>query len=79
MKQDYNMVLQLKKTLTFKGDTAFGTKEDKRRLTLLCCANMTGLEKKQLLAIRRFSLHGKTPLSYTANKKSWMTSQIFQI
>ena len=35
-----------RKTLTFKGGDAHGTKEDKRRLTLLFCANMTGLEKK---------------------------------
>ena len=34
-----------RKTLTFKGDDAHGTKEDKRRLTLLICANMTGLKK----------------------------------
>ena len=30
-----------KKTLTFKGDNVFGTKEDKRRITLLFCASMS--------------------------------------
>ena len=73
-----------RKTLTFKGDTAHGTKEDKRRLTLLFCANMSGLEKKQLLAIGRFNnprdmpSWKKRPCHYTANTKSWMTSEIFQ-
>ena len=72
-----------RKTLTFKGDDAHGTEEDKRRLTLLFCANMTGLEKKQLLAIGRFKTPRdmpswkKCPCHYDANTKSWMTSEIF--
>ena len=34
------------KTLTFKGDNGHGTKQDKRRITVLFCANMTGSDKR---------------------------------
>ena len=45
---------------------------------------MTGTEKRKLLVIRK-SLHPrsfknikKLPASYTANKKAWMSSSIFE-
>ena len=34
------------RTLTFKGDNGKGTKQDKRRITVLFCSNMTGSDKR---------------------------------
>ena len=42
------------KTLTFKNDPCVGTKQNKCRVTILPCANMTGTEKRRLLVIGKY-------------------------
>lgn len=72
------------KTLQFKNEKCVGGKLSKQRFTAFVCANMTGLEKRKLLVIgksakpRCFKNVKKLPVNYTANKKSWMTSVIFE-
>ena len=55
------------------------------RITVLCCSNLTGTDKCKLLVIGK-SLRPRCfknvnvdnlPVTYRANKKAWMTSQIF--
>ena len=55
------------------------------RVTILCCVNMTGSDKKKLFVIGKskkphcfthISVE-KLPVKYLANKKAWMTSNIF--
>lgn len=59
-------------------------KKIRNRLTVLVCANMTGSDKKSLFIIgksknpRCFKNVKKLPVDYTANKKAWMTSEIFK-
>lgn len=71
------------KTLKFKGEKCVGGKQSKERLTVLLCANMTGNEKRKLLVIgkskqpRCFKNVKKLPVRYAANRKAWMTSEIF--
>uniref|UniRef100_A0A1B6C4M0 HTH CENPB-type domain-containing protein n=1 Tax=Clastoptera arizonana TaxID=38151 RepID=A0A1B6C4M0_9HEMI len=72
------------KTLQFKNEKCVGGKLSKQRVTALVCANMTGSEKRKLLVIgksvkpRCFKNVKKLPVNYTANKKAWMTSAIFE-
>ena len=72
------------KTLKFKGEKCVGGKKSKERLTVLLCANMTGNEKRKLLVIgkakqpRCFKNVKKLPVRYVANRKAWMTSEIFR-
>ena len=68
----------------FKNEKCIGGKLSKQRVTVFVCANMTGTEKRKLSVIGK-SLHPrcfknikKLPVSYTANKKAWMTSSIFE-
>ncbi|XP_033730921.1 tigger transposable element-derived protein 4-like [Pecten maximus] len=71
------------RTLDFKGTDCHGGKRSKERLTTLVCANMTGTEKLPLFIIgksikpRCFKNVSSLPTEYTANKKAWMTSDIF--
>lgn len=71
-------------TLKFKNEKCIGGKMLKNRLTVLICANMTGSDKKKLLVIgksrnpRCFKNVKSLPVDYTANKKAWMTSTIFE-
>jgi hypothetical protein len=71
------------KTLTFKGDSCHGGKKSKERITAAVCANMDGSDKMELLVIgkfqnpRCFKNVKKLPVQYLANKKAWMTSEIF--
>ena len=71
-------------TLTFKGDNGKGTKQDRRRITLLFCTNMTGSDKRKILVIgyaqnpRGMGRHRKRPVPYKWNKKAWMTSIFFE-
>ena len=75
--------LTLDKTFKFKGKNCAGRKLSKERITVLVCANMTGTEKCKLLVIgkslkpRCFNNVNNIPVSYTANRKAWMTVQIF--
>jgi hypothetical protein len=72
------------KTLAEKGDVCRGGKLSKQRVTVLVMANMDGTDKRKLMVIGRFekprcfSGIQKLPVDYKANKKSWMTSSLFQ-
>ena len=80
--KNYNAASNI--TLTFKGDNGKGTKQDKRRITLLFCTNMTATDKRKLLVIgyaqnpRGMPAHRKRPVPYKSNKKAWMTSLFFE-
>ncbi|GFN78561.1 tigger transposable element-derived protein 6 [Plakobranchus ocellatus] len=71
------------KTLDFKGNVCTGGKKAKGRLTVLVAANMSRSEKLPLLIIGKSAKPGcfnntkKLPVEYAANKKAWMTSDIF--
>ena len=74
---------QSTKTLTFRDDSAIGTKQPKNRLTVVPCANMTGTEKRQLLVIGRYLRprcfkNAILPCKYDANARAWMTSDVFR-
>lgn len=72
------------RTMSFKGEKCVGGKLSKERITVLVCANMTGTEKRKLLVIGKFNKPRcfknvkKLPVNYKANKRSWMTSGIFE-
>ena len=65
----------------FKGETCSGGKRPKDRLTVLCGASAMG-EKLPLLVIGKYLMprcfRGENvPVTYVANKRSWMTGEIF--
>lgn len=72
------------KTLTYKGDSCAGGKRSKERVTVMVAANMTGTEKLPLFVIgkslkpRCFKNIRTLPAEYTANRKAWMTREIFK-
>uniref|UniRef100_A0A1E1X330 Putative tigger transposable element n=1 Tax=Amblyomma aureolatum TaxID=187763 RepID=A0A1E1X330_9ACAR len=72
------------KTITFKGDPCVGGKRSKERVTVLLASNMSGTERLPLLVIgkaknpRCFKNIPRLPVEYRANRKAWMTSDIFQ-
>ena len=77
-------LITARKTLTFKHDPCVGAKQNKSRVTILPCVNMTGTEKKRLLIIGRYEnpwcMKGrkhKLKCTYTSNTKAWMTSMVF--
>lgn len=69
--------------LEFKNVNCHGGKKNKERLTAMVCANMDGTEKLPLLIIgksanpRCFKNVRSFPVEYLANKKAWMTGDIF--
>ena len=71
------------KTLDFKGAICTGGKKGKDRPTVLVAANMSGKEKLPLFVIgktakpRCFNNVKSLPVDYAANKKAWMTSDLF--
>ncbi|XP_050061779.1 tigger transposable element-derived protein 4-like [Aphis gossypii] len=71
------------KTLTFKNEQCSGGKHSKEQLKLLLAVNMTGTDKLKPLIIgksrnpRCFTGVKSFPVDYTANKKAWMTSELF--
>ena len=71
------------KTLDFKGAICTGGKKAKDRLTVLVAANMSVKEKLPLFVIgktakpRCFNNVKSLPVDYAANKKAWMTSDLF--
>jgi hypothetical protein len=73
------------KTFIFKGQSCSGGKHSKERATLLLGPNMSATEKLRLLLIdkskkpRCFKQVKSLPFDYYANKKSWMTSDIFNL
>ena len=72
------------KTLEFKDVDCHSGKKNKERLTAMVCANMSGTDRLSLLIIGkpanpRCLMHVKAlPTEYEANKKAWMTSDIFK-
>ena len=72
------------KTLEFKNKDCHGGKQSKERITALVCANMSGTDKRPLLVLgksakpRCFNNVKSYPTEYDANKKAWMTSDIFK-
>ena len=72
------------KSLALKGERCTGGKKAKERMTALVAANMSSKEKLPLVVIGK-SLRPRCmknvknlPVDYTANKKAWMTSSIFE-
>lgn len=71
------------KTLALKGEPCHGGKQSKLRITVLLCANMDGSEKLPVFVIgksaspRCFKGKRQLPVKYTANRKAWMTREIF--
>ncbi|XP_064414294.1 tigger transposable element-derived protein 4-like [Latimeria chalumnae] len=62
-----------------------GDKKGMDRITLLCCANMDGTEKRPLMVIGKSKSphcfpkdHLKLPVIYRNSAKTWMTSSLFQ-
>ncbi|KAJ6636929.1 Tigger transposable element-derived protein 4 [Pseudolycoriella hygida] len=72
------------KTLADRKEKCYGWKNSKLRLSVLVGANNSGTEKLKLLIIgkfrrpRCFAKNQQLPVQYCANKKSWMTSSIFE-
>lgn len=71
------------KTLTFKDEKCHGGKHSKERLTVLLAVNMDGSKKLKPLVIgkamkpRCFKGVKSLPTDYRANKKAWMTTELF--
>ena len=71
------------RTLAFKGQKCAGGKMSKERISIMFCSNMDGSDRVPLLCIgkaknpRSFRGHLTLPTEYRANKKAWMTSEIF--
>ena len=72
------------RTLSFIGEKCEGGKLSKQRLTVLLVANMSGSDKLPPLVIGKFArprcfknVH-RLPVSFEANKRAWMTSDIFE-
>ena len=71
------------KTLAFKHEKCHGGKKSKERITAMVCTNMDGSEKWPLLVIGKFKnprcFKGirKLPTNYEANKRAWMTGELF--
>jgi len=71
------------KTLAFKNEKCNSGEYSKERLTLLLAINMTGTDKLKPLLIGKsknpkcFTGIKSFPVEYTANKKAWMTSELF--
>ena len=71
------------KTLEFKDKDCHGGKQNKERITAMVCANMSSTDKRPLLVLgwsakrRCFNNVKSFPTEYDANKKAWMTSEIF--
>lgn len=71
------------KTLSFKDEKCVGGKKSKERLTVLLGSNMDGSEKLTPLVIGKFLKPRclknckSLPVIYEANKKAWMTTDIW--
>lgn len=71
------------RTLTFKDEKCHGGKLSKDRITVLLACNMDGSEKLKPLIVgksakpRCFKGVKSLPTIYRSNKKSWMTTELF--
>lgn len=74
--------LQPDRSIVAKGDSGSGTKIPKERVTLLVCANASGTKKLRLWMVGKSEnprgMMKEKPMIYKANKKAWMTSEIFE-
>jgi hypothetical protein len=72
------------KTLKCKAEKCAGGKLSKDRITVFVCANSNGTEKRKLFVIGKskspqcFKNVKCLPVWYSANTKSWMTSDLFE-
>uniref|UniRef100_H3B1Y1 HTH CENPB-type domain-containing protein n=1 Tax=Latimeria chalumnae TaxID=7897 RepID=H3B1Y1_LATCH len=73
------------RTLAFRGEKCSSGKQTKQRFTILLAANNDGSDKRKLLVIGKSAkpcFNGiqinRLPVQYTANKKAWMVSTIFE-
>ena len=72
------------RTTALKGETCKGGKQSKERITVLLCANMDGSEKIPCLVVGKFGkprcFKGtkQLPVQYEFNRKSWMTTTLFE-
>lgn len=70
------------KTFIFKGKTCSGGKMSKKMLTVFVCTNIIGTSKKNLFIIEKsktprcFENIKFLPLTYEANKRAWVTSEL---
>ena len=72
------------KTLKVRGEDCKGGKQSKLRLTAMLCCNLSG-EHEKVLVIGKASKPGcfknvdpsQLPVTWRANKKAWMTTEIF--
>jgi transposase len=72
-------------TLTLKGESCHGGKASKERISVLFCVNSDGTDMREPLVIgkslkpRCFKNTKTLPVKYYANKKAWMTTNIFEL
>ncbi|XP_054631460.1 tigger transposable element-derived protein 4-like [Dunckerocampus dactyliophorus] len=73
-------------TLHFKGTDCSGGKQSKERITLMLCANALGEKEPAMVIGKAIKPHcfGKIDrkdllVDYHANKKAWMTSNLFEL
>lgn len=72
-------------TLTLKGESCHGGKGSKERISVLFCVNSDGSDMREPLVIgkslkpRCFKNTKTLPVKYYANKKAWMTTNIFNL
>jgi len=72
-------------SLYYKRETLEGSKKAMNRITVLCCCNMAGTNKKKLLVIGKSAKLRcfknikikNLPVSYLANKNAWMIAEIY--
>ena len=73
-------------SLVYKYEALSGSKKAMDRVTVLCCSNMLGTDKRKLLVIGK-SVKPRCfkglridslPVQYHANKNAWMTSVLFE-
>jgi hypothetical protein len=66
-----------------KGQECSNGKYDKKRITIMMGANMSGIEKLKLFVVGKTKkprcLNGikSLPVDYRSNNKAWMTSSLF--
>jgi len=83
---EFGLFFRLKPTKTFIANKSnfIGGKHSKERITILVCCNADGSDKRKLMVIgksakpRCFRKIKSLPVIYEANKKAWMTSDIFK-
>lgn len=72
-------------SLTYRHQIISGYKKAMDRVTVLCCTNMAGTDKKKIVIVGKYAkprcfkgIHRDAlPVTYFANKNAWMTSAIF--